>query len=64
VFFFEKKNQKTFVFWRLCSLVDACHRAKVFCFCFSEKKIFLYPGSPSAGHASFAARTTADVPSA
>jgi len=41
MFFFEKKNQKTFVPWR-----GPCHTAhhqkiKVFCFFSSEKKIFL-----------------------
>jgi hypothetical protein len=42
VFFFEKKNQKTFAIWsRRCQ----CLRdqiAKVFCFFSSEKKTFLF----------------------
>jgi hypothetical protein len=40
MFFFEKKNQKTFAHWRTSAgEVRDSHR-KVFCFFSSEKKIF------------------------
>jgi hypothetical protein len=41
MFFFEKKNQKTFVPWRTGPGERSCQRTKVFCFFSSEKKIFL-----------------------
>jgi len=40
MFFFEKKNQKTFA--RLVSRKDNQRRRKSFCFFFSRKKAFLY----------------------
>jgi len=39
-FFFEKKKQKTFAFWRT-PLGFPRQRIKVFCFFFSKKKFFL-----------------------
>jgi len=42
MFFFEKKNQKTFVFWPWPRIVVGHgRRIKVFCFFSSEKKTFL-----------------------
>jgi hypothetical protein len=39
LFFFEKKNQKTFAYWaRVCGQSQGM---KVFCFFFSKKKTFL-----------------------
>jgi len=53
VFFFEKKNQKTFVclYPRKVTRITAGHtsvREKVFCFFFSKKKSFrsFLPGAP------------------
>ncbi len=40
-FFFEKKNQKTFILWRPMVRMGARQRLKVFCFFSSEKKSFL-----------------------
>jgi hypothetical protein len=44
-FFFEKKNQKTFILFRARMLESAksTHKAKVFCFFFSKKKYLLAP---------------------
>jgi hypothetical protein len=39
-FFFEKKNQKTFVPLRARQTQRACKRVKVFCFFFSKKKSY------------------------
>jgi hypothetical protein len=41
MFFFEKKNQKTFGLWRARCDWQLCQLAKVFCFFFSKKKAFL-----------------------
>jgi hypothetical protein len=41
MFFFEKKNQKTFAHWRARSDWRKPQMAKVFCFFFSKKKEFL-----------------------
>jgi len=41
MFFFEKKNQKTFVSWGACVRRSASKITKVFCFFSSEKKTFL-----------------------
>jgi hypothetical protein len=38
VFFFEKKNQKTFVIWRALPERGWTKIAKVFCFIFSKKE--------------------------
>jgi hypothetical protein len=43
-FFFEKKNQKTFIRFRVSVLKGACQRLKVFCFFSSEKKTLLSSG--------------------
>jgi hypothetical protein len=40
MFFLEKKNQKTFGFWRAVSGERTHQRTKVFCFFSSEKKTF------------------------
>jgi len=40
-FFFEKKNQKTFVPWAYAAGENRDSDAKVFCFFSSEKKCFL-----------------------
>ena len=40
MFFFEKKNQKTFAFWGTLG-ARARQQTKVFCFFFSKKKAFL-----------------------
>jgi len=40
-FFFEKKNQKTFVPCSVCSRDTLLEKIKVFCFFSSEKKTFL-----------------------
>jgi hypothetical protein len=41
MFFFEKKNQKTFISWSV-FFRDACsQKTKVFCFFFSKKKALL-----------------------
>jgi hypothetical protein len=42
MFFFEKKNQKTFAVWRCGPGKRECHREKVFCFFSSEKKTSLF----------------------
>jgi hypothetical protein len=42
LFFFEKKNQKTFGLWRTGPGEQPRQRAKVFCFFSSEKKTFLF----------------------
>jgi hypothetical protein len=48
MFFFEKKNQKTFARCRgLISTIDAAQIIKVFCFFFSKKKTFLAPLAPA-----------------
>jgi len=44
MFFFEKKNQKTFASspaarWWLCAKHEAAQKIKVFCFFSSEKKV-------------------------
>jgi hypothetical protein len=41
MFFFEKKNQKTFTHWRARCDWREPQVAKVFCFFFSKKKAFL-----------------------
>jgi hypothetical protein len=41
VFFFEKKNQKTFVTSHRVARARGAKQAKVFCFFFSKKKTFL-----------------------
>jgi len=41
MFFFEKKNQKTFVLLLSPALHSAFNDSKVFCFFFSKKKCFL-----------------------
>jgi hypothetical protein len=41
MFFFEKKNQKTFGLWRAAPGEHPRQKAKVFCFFSSEKKAFL-----------------------
>jgi len=41
MFFFEKKNQKTFAHWRTSAGEARDSRPKVFCFFFSKKKSFL-----------------------
>jgi endonuclease/exonuclease/phosphatase family metal-dependent hydrolase len=41
MFFFEKKNQKTFVSWGACVRRSVSQITKVFCFFSSEKKTFL-----------------------
>jgi len=41
MFFFEKKNQKTFDSLAAFPAVDALQTVKVFCFFFSKKKTFL-----------------------
>jgi hypothetical protein len=41
VFFFERKNQKTFGLWHTWPGERTRQRAKVFCFFSSEKKTFL-----------------------
>jgi hypothetical protein len=41
VFFFEKKNQKTFDCWYGCWRKLGAKFTKVFCFFFSKKKAFL-----------------------
>jgi hypothetical protein len=41
VFFFEKKNQKTFSPWRVGAGEHTRQRPKVFCFFSEEKKAFL-----------------------
>jgi hypothetical protein len=46
VFFFEKKNQKTFGLWLTGSGDRIRRRAKVFCFFSSEKKTFLHHATP------------------
>jgi len=44
MFFFEKKNQKTFARCRgPIPSIDAAQILKVFCFFFSKKKAFLAP---------------------
>jgi len=40
VFFFEKKNQKTFMTQAYSSLMLRIKWIKVFCFFFSKKKVF------------------------
>jgi hypothetical protein len=47
MFFFEKKNQKTFGLWRARCDWREPQDAKVFCFFSSEKKTFLSP-TPAA----------------
>jgi hypothetical protein len=48
VFFFEKKNQKTFAFLvpRKSTSGDAGARVRVFCFFFSKKKTFFLSEVP------------------
>jgi len=41
MFFFEKKNQKTFASWRA-PVTNPRQPSKVFCFFFSKKKAFLF----------------------
>jgi len=41
MFFFEKKNQKTFAFWAHARRPLRDSDIKVFCFFFSKKKTFL-----------------------
>jgi hypothetical protein len=41
MFFFEKKNQKTFILWFALPATSRSKRAKVFWFFFSKKNIFL-----------------------
>jgi len=41
MFFFEKKNQKTFASWGSRLLRQPLKETKVFCFFFSKKKAFL-----------------------
>jgi hypothetical protein len=41
MFFFEKKNQKTFAPWQVCQTQRARPFAKVFCFFFSKKQALL-----------------------
>jgi len=41
MFFFEKKNQKTFAHWRTSAGEARDSDSKVFCFFSSEKKLFL-----------------------
>jgi hypothetical protein len=43
VFFFEKKNQKTFNSWCVFRRPAFARKIKVFCFFSSEKKTFLSP---------------------
>jgi len=43
MFFFEKKNQKTFGLWRVGPGERIHQVTKVFCFFSSEKKTFLLP---------------------
>jgi hypothetical protein len=39
MFFFEKKNQKTFATLGLAAATAGCQSSNVFCFFFSKKKI-------------------------
>jgi aminopeptidase N len=48
MFFFEKKNQRTFGLWRMRPGDRTRQRIKVFCFFSSEKKTFLLAGAVSA----------------
>jgi hypothetical protein len=41
MFFFEKKNQKTFAIWDRAQGQRGAKKSKVFCFFFSKKKTFL-----------------------
>jgi len=41
MFFFEKKNQKTFISWNVFFRDAFPRNSKVFCFFFSKKKAFL-----------------------
>jgi hypothetical protein len=47
MFFFEKKNQKTFVLWMTPGETCAPDGAKVFWFFFSKKNDFLATPAPS-----------------
>jgi hypothetical protein len=48
MFFFEKKNQKTFITRRTFAGEARDSRPKVFCFFFSKKKTFLSCAQPTA----------------
>ncbi len=45
MFFFEKKNQKTFILWASRAGQPPHQVAEVFCFFFSKKKAFLWRGA-------------------
>jgi hypothetical protein len=43
MFFFEKKNQKTFTHWLRPFRIGSAQDSRVFCFFFPKKKAFLFP---------------------